>query len=81
MTLTTYANQRLRCAEHIYQQGGHYVLVEANLDLFGVPIVGGGHHDIRPIALDEALTIRLSPWQALRHVYSEANYENDSNSI
>lgn len=64
---TDYADQRRACADDIYNRGGYYMLVEANTDLFGYPIIGGGYRDVRPLTYDEALTIHLAPWQGLRH--------------
>lgn len=64
---TDYADQRRACADDIYGKGGCYILVEANTDLFGNPIIGGGYRDVRPLSYDEALTIHLAPLQGLRH--------------
>lgn len=64
---TDYADRRRMLADDLYSRGGYYVLCTANLDLFGVPIVGGGYRDIRPLTHDEAVTIHLAPLQALRH--------------
>lgn len=69
--ISTYADQRRACADDLYGRGGHYVLCEAVTDLFGLPVIGGGYRDIRPIDYDEALTIRLAPGQALRHAPGE----------
>lgn len=64
---TSWSEQRRILADDLYSRGGHYVLCEANADLLGRPIIGGGYRDIRVLTYDEALTIHLKPLQALRH--------------
>lgn len=64
---TTYTDQWSYCVNYLYSHGGHYVLCEGNVDLFGFPVIGGGYRDIRLLTRDEALTIKLAPLQALRH--------------
>lgn len=54
---TDYADQRRILADDLYSRGGHYVFCEANVDIFGRLIIGGGYRDIKTLTHDEALTI------------------------
>jgi hypothetical protein len=63
---STYPDQARACAEHLYHVWhGYYMLVEMTVNVLNEP---NGWRDVRPLTFDEALTIRLTPRQAMRLV-------------
>jgi hypothetical protein len=66
----TYPDQRRQLAEQLYDEWrGYYMLRECNLDLFGYAAPGCGYRDIRPLSRDEALTLKLTKWQAFGVIF------------